>query len=449
MYIDYPFFDKKTFQNFPKPSQTMQNNPSRLIVPNAVYKNPIRNHQIIQRCANSQSRQLPLVLPSFLSQTQHQMLNAPIKQRCHFNLKKTNLRQNLHFKKVKKMSSQKLGNSNFTQNFQNNLKFVKLQKHQNDRLFSINEKEELNFENRLVNSFTQTLGYSEVHPTPEYFTRIPYTCHSQIPLSKPAFRPIPIDSQRNLTNRLYAAPPMQTLIGKRHSATFGEQQPMECSELYKWEMNTNFTKNERKEYLTSLDSSARGPSANSPIRHNILSDLTSESGTNCDIEFSTISPSKTKHNHFSQKNREKNSLDRIQKQLKNKTFENVLSPVKVMKLENILQNSFLKDLDSTHQKCSLANAVKDVLSPFYKNGQIEVTKDNILVLLNLQIPFEKENFDRLDFKYKLRVITMLYVKYVNKRAFSNVCKSFMEDVDLTKDSNLNAFLKKYFIIESI
>ena len=446
MNINYHFSNAKTFQNNQASHQNLQTQEPRLIVPNFTLKTHFQKPNPVNFFRKSQPRVNPLVLPPFLAPKPPARLNFTRPSPHQYLLKKQNIAQNLHFKKVKKMADEKIENKNWKFFSGNRARYASWKPNSNLKLFSINEKEELKFEQRLISSFSQKVGFSEVCPTPEYFARIPFTCHSQIPLSGPFSRPTFPDTRDYLANRMHSVPKRVPFIGKRCSDSFEEPHQSRPSKNFEGEMRTHFSRSRKPDCRARRpEGHFKGAADQSPFRNNIFSDLSSESSKNGSpnqIDFGSGKP-ETGGEHAADRIRNKKSLDLGSGKKKKKTFKNVVSPAKVMKLGNILQNSFLKELDSAHQKCSLAAAVKQVLTPFYRDNQIEVTKDNILVFLNLQIPLEKSNFDQIPIRFRLRIITVLIAKYVNRSAFARVCKPFMEQVELNDEKRLGEFLKRY------
>jgi hypothetical protein len=353
-----------------------------------------------------------------------------------------NIYQNLHFKKIKKSKKRKLTKSDFLKTKKNISLFTRVEtkktKNENN-LFPINEKEEIRFEDKLINSFSQKIGFYEHFPTKEYFRNIPYTCHSQIPVSLPMpyprYGPVqyPNDFQMNHNN----------VLGKRSSYAFNPIQPLQFS-INQFN-NTYFQNNQPFEQINNHKLKSNFFVNDEPIfQKNILSDMSSDSENRRFMNSNFSSSGQPEHGQndsFKSSLNEKCSHEKST-HFNTETNKNVIFPNEKFQMDNILKNSFLKNLNSTHQKCNFASSIQEVLASFTKNNSIEITKDNILVLLNLQIPINKQIFDSIDIKYRLRIITMLFVKYVNKSAFANVCKPFMEEIEFNNDTKLSKFLKR-------
>ena len=352
--------------------------------------------------------------------------------------------QNLHFKKIKNRKKRKLSNSDFlkskpSRSFFNRVNPKRVLNENN--LFSINEKEELKFENRLINSFTQKIGYQEYFPSDEYFRNIPYTSHSQIPESLPMpyprFNPVGFPENYNFAD--YS----QNLLGKRDSSAFNPSIPIHYT--FNQFNNTYFHNNRPIQNIREYQPKSNFYENNDfLIRKNVLSNMSSDSENGHYMQSNSYSSARPEHgqNESSGSSLDKKCSNEKSTHFNTETIGNVILPNEKFQIDNILKNSFLRNLNSTHQKCNFANSIQEVLSNFTKNESIEITKDNILILLNLQIPINKAIFDSIDIKYRIRIIALLFVKYVNKSAFANVCKPFMEDIDFLKDSQLSKFLKR-------
>ena len=111
-------------------------------------------------------------------------------------------------------------------------------------------------------------------------------------------------------------------------------------------------------------------------------------------------------------------------------------------IQNIVWNSFLRNNANLKFKNQLNRVIKHVINKLKNNNKLIYHKVNIFTLINLQIPLDNTKFHFLSLSVKLRVICMLYAKYVNRKPFSQLCSNFLASIDLERESNSDKILFK-------
>jgi hypothetical protein len=111
-------------------------------------------------------------------------------------------------------------------------------------------------------------------------------------------------------------------------------------------------------------------------------------------------------------------------------------------IQNIVWNSFLRNNTNNKFKNQLKHVIKSVVNKLKNNDKLIYHKVNIFTLINLQVPLENKKFHCLSNPVKLRVICMLFAKYVNRKPFSQLCSNFLESIDLEKESSSDLILFK-------
>lgn len=103
-------------------------------------------------------------------------------------------------------------------------------------------------------------------------------------------------------------------------------------------------------------------------------------------------------------------------------------------VHNIVRNSFLRNPERSAYVEQLTKTIRTVLNKLQNNSELVYHKVNIFTLINLQVPLDNDKFHGLAGSVKLRVICMLYAKYVNRKHFSQLCSRFLTDVDFDKEA---------------
>ena len=110
--------------------------------------------------------------------------------------------------------------------------------------------------------------------------------------------------------------------------------------------------------------------------------------------------------------------------------------------QNIISNSFLKRNGSLK---SFSNQVKEsydeIIEMLKSEDEVEYTIENILTLINLQLSINPQKFNQLSSNIKLKLICLLFAKFVNKEQIAFICKDFYSYLDI--DEKLGTYLKRY------
>ena len=102
-------------------------------------------------------------------------------------------------------------------------------------------------------------------------------------------------------------------------------------------------------------------------------------------------------------------------------------------LENITQNTFLKiKEDSEDFYLQTKNCMHDSLTFLLIDNKVVLNKENIFKYMNLQIRLENAYFHGLHYSTKLRVLCLVFAKYVSQAAVADLVQSFMTGLDLQK-----------------
>lgn len=105
-------------------------------------------------------------------------------------------------------------------------------------------------------------------------------------------------------------------------------------------------------------------------------------------------------------------------------------------VNNVKWNSFLRSPSQMRFLTQTQGSVSKILS-YLENNQKKLIyhQNNIITLVNLQVPLCNEKFQNLSKRIKLRVICMLFAKYVNRKTLSQICEDFLPEMQIT-DHNL-------------
>lgn len=102
-------------------------------------------------------------------------------------------------------------------------------------------------------------------------------------------------------------------------------------------------------------------------------------------------------------------------------------------VQNIVWNSFLRNQQKSSYSEQLTRTIQTVLNKLKNNSQLIYHKVNIFTLINLQVPLDNRKFHSLSASVKLRVVCMLYAKYVNRKLFSQLCSQFLSCVNFNRE----------------
>lgn len=101
--------------------------------------------------------------------------------------------------------------------------------------------------------------------------------------------------------------------------------------------------------------------------------------------------------------------------------------------QNILKNTFLKMKNVDYQD-QLEGSFERILEMLDKEDEVEYSIENVLLLVNLQLPINPEKFELLSVQIKLKIICFLFAKFVEKKQFFTIFSEFLGIVNLTKNT---------------
>ena len=108
---------------------------------------------------------------------------------------------------------------------------------------------------------------------------------------------------------------------------------------------------------------------------------------------------------------------------------------------NIIKNTFLHDADCNNLYVKqLNNNVNMIIKRLFQKNEISYNKENIFILLNLQVPLKEEIFQKMSLKIKLRVVCMIFTKFVNQKNLSRICDKFFHEIDIENPAHLKRTL---------
>lgn len=99
---------------------------------------------------------------------------------------------------------------------------------------------------------------------------------------------------------------------------------------------------------------------------------------------------------------------------------------------NLVKNSFLK-LNNVDFQNQLEASFDKILEMLQQEAEVEYSVENVLLLLNLQLPVNLEQFDMLSARIKLKIICFLFAKFVDKDQLFQIFCGFLEDLEFTND----------------
>ena len=160
--------------------------------------------------------------------------------------------------------------------------------------------------------------------------------------------------------------------------------------------------------------------------------------TNFSKGFPETNKSKTIPNGIS-----RNSSEKMQISAKVERMKNIPEMVSIHEpvMKNIVNNSFLRNTDSKNMYVNqLRDSVTSVIKQLFQNNPISYNRENIITLLNLQVPLNKELFQKMNLKVKIRVMCMVFTKFVNSKTISQICDNLFDEIDFQDPINLKRIL---------
>jgi hypothetical protein len=109
--------------------------------------------------------------------------------------------------------------------------------------------------------------------------------------------------------------------------------------------------------------------------------------------------------------------------------------------KNLVWNTFLRHANEENSKylAQLNSFLNDYFSS-NPSALSEYTQDNIIPLINLQIPLNAQHFKRLPNQIKLKVFCLIFAKFVNKDAIITICKKFYHKLNLRRKKTTKKFI---------
>lgn len=108
-----------------------------------------------------------------------------------------------------------------------------------------------------------------------------------------------------------------------------------------------------------------------------------------------------------------------------------------------IQNSFLKTLGPEDEFIKqYQSSIKKILINMSETDSIKVSLSNIISYINLQIPLTQKEFEILNLSVRIRVICLIYAKYVNRVDLAKLCQNFEPDLDFTSVKGLKKSIYK-------
>ena len=124
-----------------------------------------------------------------------------------------------------------------------------------------------------------------------------------------------------------------------------------------------------------------------------------------------------------------------------KKVEELTSPDKQIMLENIIWNTFLEKESEEFYRKQFKNYLDSQLSCFLKTNNL-FTRQNISMLVNLQLNIENKHFQLVPPSLRLRLICVIFFKYVNISNLKRLFEGFFEEIDLANRKKLKKALYK-------
>lgn len=353
-------------------------------------------------------------------------------------------KKNLHFKNPKFMKKNRFlknPNENIFQSSNRPLIGYPTSKNALDLLSTIHEKEELNFETNLKSKLSQKLGYGEVLPTDQYFSQPPVQNYVNSPMYQ--YVPqvhlynrglVPIQQPAFISNN-------QTFLKKREYERFNAMNSMPS--IGNKSHKLMFRQNQNN--LNSYNVRKSRPRINTIFLKDLFQGKSFQEMAKIQPKEICTFPSAKAQETQSQMTQEPVETDQSaskEKIVKPETPRNVILQEKDFGLTNILKNSFLKKSISESQKNQIMKSVQRVLLLNSYNQRVQINADNVFLMINMQMKVSQPEFLKIHAKYRLRIVSLLFVKYVNRSAFAKVCKDFMEELDFKSESGMLKNLKR-------
>lgn len=97
---------------------------------------------------------------------------------------------------------------------------------------------------------------------------------------------------------------------------------------------------------------------------------------------------------------------------------------------DVFQNTFLKDFDDNNEYVQqYLETLMEVLTRYSLKKDLRINKNNIICFINLQIPLSQSDFENLNLSIRVRVLCLIFAKYVNRGDLARICEDFEPGLD--------------------
>lgn len=111
-------------------------------------------------------------------------------------------------------------------------------------------------------------------------------------------------------------------------------------------------------------------------------------------------------------------------------------------VENIIWNSMLQKSSNLKYALQLKDSINNMMTLFGGDEQIVYHKENIFTIINSQVPMSDQKFKAMPKRIRLRVVCMLFAKYINYKKFSKICENFWTHLDFNQVKTIQTALYK-------
>lgn len=116
---------------------------------------------------------------------------------------------------------------------------------------------------------------------------------------------------------------------------------------------------------------------------------------------------------------------------------------------NILWNTFLRDEDKHGEyRAQVVQQLSTHLKSLEAADEDSYHKEHIFTLMNMQVGLDNAKFRAIAPHIRLRVICMVFFKYVNPAQLARLFEDFLPKVDLRNKDQVKSVLYKYFYVHS-
>lgn len=113
-----------------------------------------------------------------------------------------------------------------------------------------------------------------------------------------------------------------------------------------------------------------------------------------------------------------------------------------LNIKNITQNTFLQNIeDNQEYQNQFIQSINSCYENLYILNDKNLSSENLIKILNLQILINKDKFKVLPVELRLKFNIMIFSKFVNQKSFFNNLENFIDEIDF---SNENQIKKQIF-----